>query len=93
MEQPKKEQVTEWFESPTTDYFFSLLAKRNNLVKYELMQQGFDVEHSEVLQGLRGNLWGLRTVYEDLERLFESQSFSEMEEEGDGEPIWDLPSR
>jgi hypothetical protein len=90
---PSKDQVTEWFESPVTEYFFSLVSALKGNSRDELAEQGFDTESAEQLMARRGNLWGFHTAYETLEQVFESQSFSEIEEEEDAEHVGDSSPR
>ena len=78
---PSEQQQTEWFESPTTEYFFSLISALKQRTKEQLMDQGFDTTSAEQLQAMRGHLWGFRNALEDVEEVFESQSFSQWEED------------
>lgn len=87
---PSKDQRTEWFESPVTEYFFALVANLRGETKESLAEQGFDTESAEQLMARRGNLWGMRTAFETLEQVYEDQSFEQIEEQESGEQVGDL---
>jgi hypothetical protein len=84
-----KDQVTEWFESPVTEYFFALVTGLKGKTKEALAEQGFDTESAEQLMARRGNLWGMHTAFETVEEVFEDQSFEQIEEEESGEQVGD----
>lgn len=88
---PSKEQVTEWFESPVTEYFFSLISELKEATHDALADQGFDTDSSERLMAQRGNLFGMQTAFEQVEDLYEAKSFQELEEEESGEQVGHLP--
>ncbi len=90
---PSKDQVTEWFESPVTEFFFSLVVGLKSKTREALADQGFDTESSERLMAQRGNLWGIHTAYLTLEQVYEEQSFEQIEEEESGEQVGDLSPR
>lgn len=90
---PSNDQVTEWFESPVTEYFFALVTDLKSEAKSALAEQGFDTESAEQLMARRGNLWGLHTAFETVEQVYEAQSFSEIEEEESAEQVGDLSPR
>jgi hypothetical protein len=90
MRKPTNQARTEWFESETTAYFFALVTQAKNAAKEALQDQGFDTVSAEQLQSLRGNLWGIRSTFEDIEQVFLSQSFSQLEEE-DEEHVGNSP--
>lgn len=85
-----KDQITEWFESPVTDYFFALVAGLKSESKEALADQGFDTESAEQLMARRGNLWGMRTAFESIEQVYADQSFEQIEEQEDAEQVGDL---
>jgi len=99
MSKPRPEQITEWFEGETTEYFFGLVEAKANVVRRALFDQGFDTT-AELLQSRRANLWGLNTAYEEMFESFQDQSFISLEieddesesvsSEHDSKPIWDL---
>jgi len=84
MHKPTKEAQTEWFESQTTEWFFHLVSRLSTNIKEQLQEQGFDTESSERLMAARGNLWGLRTAFEQIAACYQSKDLSELEE-GDEE--------
>lgn len=90
---PSKDQVTEWFESPVTEFFFSLVTGLKSESKEALAEQGFDTESAEQLMARRGNLWGMRTAFETIEQVYAEQSFEQIEEEESGEQVGDLSPR
>lgn len=87
---PSKDQRTEWFESPVTEYFFGLVTGLKVGSKEALAEQGFDTESAEQLMARRGNLWGMHTAFETIEQVYEDQSFEQIEEEESGEHVGDL---
>ena len=90
---PSQDQITEWFESPVTEWFFGLVTGLKDKTKEALGDQGFETESCELLMARRGNLWGIHTAYETLEEVFENQSFEQIEEQESGEQVGDLSPR
>lgn len=88
---PSKEQETEWFESPTTEYFFSVLDRLIGDVEGELMDQGFDMASPYQLMAERGNLFGIKSGLEGVREVFEYKSF-DVWEEIDEEQVRDTSS-
>jgi hypothetical protein len=87
---PSKDQRTEWFESPVTEYFFWLVAELKKKTREQLADQGYDTESAAQLMANRGNLWGVYNAYDAIEEVFESQSFEQIEEQEDAEHVGDL---
>lgn len=87
----KDDQIEEWFESPVTEYFFSLVSRLKDETRDALADQGFDTGSASQLMAQRGNLYGIYNTFEDLEGVFKSQSFEELEEED--EQLRDIPGR
>lgn len=87
---PSKDQVTEWFESPVTDYFSWLVAELKRKIRERLADQGYDTESAAQLMANRGNLWGFYNAYDAIEEVFAAQSFEQIEEQEDAEYVGDL---
>lgn len=87
---PSKDQVTEWFESPVTEFFFALVTDLKSKSYESLAEQGFDTESAEQLMARRGNLWGMHTAFETIEQVYEDQSFEQIEETESAEQLGDI---
>lgn len=88
---PSRQETDEWLDHFVTRYFFSLIQGRISTVDEELREQGFDTDSPSRLQALRGNLFGLRSAYEDVYEVFKSQTLDQLEEES--ERVGNTPSR
>ena len=82
------DQILEWFDSPTTEYFFSLIDDLVAEAKAALQDQPFDADFCERLVAQRGNLFGFRSAFESLAECFASKSFEVIEDE----QVGDIPS-
>ena len=94
-QRPSQQLIDEWFDSTVTEYFFSLVKNLEGDADTSLREQGFVSQTPGMtatdLQAERGNLWGFKTAFEDLYSCFEEKSLEQIEGEGDGESIGDLP--
>jgi len=75
-----QEQITEWHDSPVTEYFFSLIKQLEESAKFALQDEPFDVDSSSRYQSRMGNLWGLRSAFGQIYNAYEDRSFVQLEE-------------